>query len=123
VKRFSVLLLLACCQSGETSNPKPAPTGSAPAVSGPVIVADPSAYAADITRLCDSVKLSGADQVPAGERNLPLANWLAANLQTKDSREFLVKIQPLVGDAKATALEAEAKRVGLQTCALAAEWR
>jgi hypothetical protein len=44
-------------------------------------------------------------------------------LQTPESRQFLIKIQPLVGDAKADALEDEAKRVGLSGCALAAQWR
>lgn len=80
-------------------------------------------YAGDIEKLCNVVTLSGADQVPYGERALPIANWLAANLSTQESRQFLVHIQPLVGDDKANALEAEAKRVGLAACALAAEWR
>ena len=54
---------------------------------------------------------------------LLVANWLAANLETQESRDFLVKIQPFVGEEKATALENEAKRLGLAGCALAAEWR
>lgn len=128
---WTLLLLVSGCQSGETSaksgtaaSAAAKPSGGAPASgTGPVIVSDPTAYAADIGKLCDSLKLSGADQAPQGERNLPLANWLAANLATKESREFLVKIQPLVGEPKADALEAEAHRVGLSACALAAEWR
>jgi cell division protein FtsN len=49
--------------------------------------------------------------------------WLGPHVTTNDGREFLVAIQPLEGDAKALALETEAKRVGLTTCALATEWR
>ncbi|HWO17697.1 MAG TPA: hypothetical protein VNO30_02940 [Kofleriaceae bacterium] len=94
----------------------PAPPSAAPAPAG-------SAYAADIQKLCDVVARSGAESVPAGERVLPIANWLAANLTTPESRQFLVRIQPLAGEPKAEALEAEARRVGLSGCALAAEWR
>ena len=36
---------------------------------------------------------------------------------------FGTRIQPLTGNDKADALEAEARRVGHDGCALAAEWR
>jgi hypothetical protein len=97
---------LAGCQRTESSTPPPA-----------------SDYAQDIAALCDSVKRSGADQVDEDARALTIANWLGTNLKTPESRKFLVQIQPLVGEAKATALETEARRVGLAGCALAAEWR
>jgi hypothetical protein len=80
-------------------------------------------YAKDIEALCESVTRSGADKIEPEARTLTIANWLAANLTTADSRKFLVEIQPLVGEAKAAALDSEAKRVGLSGCALAAEWR
>jgi hypothetical protein len=82
-----------------------------------------SGYAGDIQKLCDVVQLSGVAGNPAEDRRLPIANWLAANLTTGESRQFLARIQPLVGNDKADALEAEARRVGLPGCALAAEWR
>jgi hypothetical protein len=80
-------------------------------------------YRSDIEDLCDVVVRSGADQLPAGERALALANWLAAHLQTQEAHDYLIRIQPLVGDPKAAALDAEARRVGLPRCALATEWR
>ncbi|HSS02681.1 MAG TPA: hypothetical protein VLM79_36720 [Kofleriaceae bacterium] len=83
----------------------------------------PEPYRADIATLCEVVVRSGADQVPAGERTLLIATWLSGHLQTAEAHEYLVKIGPLMGEAKAAALEAEAARAGLQTCALAAEWR
>jgi hypothetical protein len=90
-------------------------TETAPPVSGP--------YRADIGRLCDVVVQSGADRIPESERLLAVAQWLPAHLETQESHEFLARIQPLAGEAKAGALDAEAHRVGLPDCALAAAWR
>jgi hypothetical protein len=81
------------------------------------------AYREDIARLCDVLAQSGADQLPAGERALTIATWLAGHLTTPEAHEYLVRIQPLTGEPKAAALEAEARRAGLAGCALAAEWR
>ncbi len=104
------------CQRGEADESKTAPTPR------PSAAADVTKdYAADIGKLCDVVRLSGAPDDDA--QTLTTANWLAANLTTQDSRKFLVSIQPLVGVAKADALDAEAKRVGLDSCALSAMWR
>ena len=76
----------------------------------------PAPYTSDIENLCDAVVRSGADQLPAGERPLAIAQWLGAHLQTDDAHQYLVKIQPLEGEAKAAALEAEAQRIGLPGC-------
>lgn len=115
MKSVCLVLALVCgCQRGETSSGSS--SGSEPVAAG-------AEYAADIAALCDSVKRSGADKIDADARTLTIANWLGANLKTPESRKFLVRIQPLAGEPKATALETEAHRVGLAGCALAAEWR
>jgi len=104
---LTYLGLAAACQRG---------IGSAgPPVSEP--------YRSDIENLCDSIARSGADQLRAGERALTIASWLAANFQTEEAHAYMARIQPLTGEPKAAALEAEARRVGLPGCALAAEWR
>lgn len=123
------VLALAACSSARPPSPSgpaaaadPAPVVSpapAPAPAAPVA----PAYAADIEKLCDVVRLSGAEAESPEDRRLPIATWLAANLTTTESRQFLAQIQPLDGGRKADALEAEAKRVGLAGCSLAAEWR
>ena len=105
VKGLFFVALFAGCQGGEAGKPPP-----------------PQGYAADIGRICDVVRLADADKDP-GARQVTIAMWLGANLTTTEAREFLVKIQPLVGAAKGDALVAEAKRNGLDDCALAAEWR
>jgi hypothetical protein len=110
MQRFAVLFAWVCavasCQrSGST----------APSVS--------ERYRSDIENLCDVVARSGADQLAAGERALTIATWLPSHLATAEGHDYVIRIQPLTGDAKAAALEAEARRVGLPGCALAAEWR
>src|SRR5690242_7811067 len=93
-----VLVVCLGCQKGE---------GEAPASGQSVRAAAPgSDYAKDIEALCDVVARSGA--AADDSQTLLIANWLAANLTTQDSRKFLIKIQPLVGDQKAAALETEA---------------
>ena len=103
----------------------PAPT---PAPAAPAAPAGPSTppskeYAADIEKLCDVVRLAGVEGDRTDDRLLPIANWLAANLTTAESRQFLVRIQPMADLEKADALDAEARRVGLSGCNLAGEWR
>ena len=105
VKGLFLVALLAGCQRGEGEKP-PLPTG----------------YAADIGKICDVVRLADADKDP-GARQLTIAMWLGANLETQEARQFLVKIQPYAPGPKADALVAEAKRNGFDDCALAAEWR
>jgi hypothetical protein len=80
-------------------------------------------YKQDIINLCDVTHLSGADQLPEGSRSPSIAMWLGPHIKTTAGHDFLVKIQPLEGMDKAAALDAEAKHVGIGTCALADEWR
>jgi hypothetical protein len=113
------VLAAAACQSGEA---KETPAGNTTVIQLPKAqVSD--AYRADITTLCDVVHLSGADQKPKDERWPIIAMFLGPQIKTNEAHEFLVAIQPLQGEAKALALETEAKRVGLASCALANEWR
>lgn len=114
--------LIACalvaCQRSETQPSAGSAVGSAAPASSIA-----PAYRQDIDNLCEAVVRSGAEQRPASEHTLLIAQWLGANLTTEESHKFLVKIEPLRGAAKADALEAEAARVGLSGCALAAVWR
>jgi len=108
---LAVVAALGCQRTAEEPPP------------GKASAAAPAAYAKDIAQVCDVVSLSGADKVPEGDRVLPVAQYLGSHIETQQAREFLARIQPLVGAAKADALDAEAKKVGLAGCALSAEWR
>jgi len=122
--KWALLLCLAACQQG-ASDAQPATAASG---SGTTIISLPKAtvtdaYKTDITNLCDAVHASGADDKPKDERWQHIAMWLGPHITTDAGHEFLIAIQPLRGQAKVLALETEAKRVGLPTCALADEWR
>jgi hypothetical protein len=109
------LVIVFACRGDNPPQPaaEPPPTGAGSA----------TVYASDIEKLCDVVVRAGVADVDPNDRTYLVATWLASNLQTQEARKFLARIQPLEGEAKATALETEAKRVGLTGCALAAEWR
>lgn len=123
------VLLAAACQSGEdATTAEPIATLKEGSPQGTTIIQLPKppvtdAYRADITTLCDVVRLSGAADKPADERWTVVAMYLGPQIKTTEGRDFLVAIQPLKGEAKALALETEAKRVGLSSCELAKEWR
>jgi hypothetical protein len=118
MKRIVWLLIAAACQHGDASAPPPPGAGSAVARA---FVTD--GYRKDIDSLCNVVHLSGADEQPPDARQAIIAMWLGPHITTDDGRKYLVAIQPLQGEAKANELEAEARRVGLGGCPLAAEWR
>lgn len=116
------IALAAACQSAKEEAQPAAPAGDTKIISLPKAqVTD--GYRTDITNLCDAVRLSGAGEKPKDERWTHVAMWLGPNIKTSEGHEFLVAIQPLRGDTKALALDTEAKRVGLTSCALADEWR
>ncbi len=119
MKRFAWLLVAAACQSGSSSAPagKPA-AGSAGA--RPFVT---DAYRKDIEALCNVMKLSGAEDQPPDARQAIIAMWLGPHITTEDGHKYLIGIQPLQGEAKAAELEGEARRVGLDGCPLAKEWR
>lgn len=125
------VLAAAACQSGEnatTAAPPPSTTIKEGSPQGTTIIQLPKppvtdGYRADITTLCDVVRLSGAADKPKDERWTVVAMYLGPQIKTTEGRDFLVAIQPLKGEAKALALETEARRVGLASCQLANEWR
>ncbi|MDB4953399.1 MAG: mucin-associated surface protein [Myxococcales bacterium] len=108
MKWIACLLLVAGCQHGEGEAPKQSVTEK---------------YRNDIASICDVIHLADADKLAKNERAPIIAMWLGPHIQTDEARDFLAGVQPLTGEAKAQAFEAEARRVGLSSCALANEWR
>ena len=116
------LAIVAGCRGSSSGTSAGSSSGSSAAGSA-AASSVPEAYRSDIDNLCDAVARSGADQRPAAEHPLLIARWLGDHIHTDEARQYLAQIQPLTGEAKATALEAEARRVGLPRCALADQWR
>jgi hypothetical protein len=118
-------IALAACQSGSAAPPpskQPAAGPTRPAPPVPAVVEPGSAYAKDVDKLCNALTLSGAMDQPEEARQLTVAKWLGANLETSEVHTFLVKLQGLAPADKVTALNAEAKKVGLDGCALSKAW-
>jgi hypothetical protein len=118
---LTCLALAAGCQNGKQEAPTPH-SGDSKIIQLPKAQVT-EAYRADITNLCDAIERSGSTDKPKDERWTVVAMWLGPNIKTQEGRDFLVAIQPLKGEPKAVALDYEAKRVGLTTCALAETWR
>ena len=140
----AVIALAAGCQSGSASQ-APVPVAVAPAATvvvpapasppipaapkpatapgAPTPAADAAAYAADIANLCNVMERSGAKDYPEGQNIVPMAEFLGANIKTQAAKDFMIRVQPLAGEAHAAALDAEATSVGLSGCALSAVWR
>lgn len=121
------LALLGACQDGKQQSKATSPARTGDDATTTVVslpkAALTDAYKADITTLCDVVKLSGAEAKPRDEWWTHVAMFLGPAIKTPEGHEFLIAIQPLRGEAKALALDTEARRVGLASCALATEWR
>ena len=123
MKRFAWLLVAAACQSGSSSGPPPKPTentGDKSGIPRPFVT---DGYRKDVAALCNVMHESGADEQPADARQAIIAMWLGPHITTEEGHQYLIAIQPLHGEAKAAELEGEARRVGLDGCALASEWR
>ncbi|MBP6632348.1 MAG: hypothetical protein KBG28_02840 [Kofleriaceae bacterium] len=142
------LLLLGACQQGSppapaasaasapgrvaaaAGAPTPTPAGAAAAPPTASAAAAPVAvppggdgYAGDVDRICNVLEYSGALTNPEVSPIFATAQWLGQALQTEQGRQFLARVQPLTGAAKADALDDEARRVGLTSCPLADAWR
>lgn len=77
----------------------------------------------DLDRICNVIERAGVAQLPEGEQVMATIAWLPKNIESDAGREFLASIANLDGNAKADALEAGARRVGLGPCPVAQMWR
>jgi hypothetical protein len=102
-------MLMSACQSGTNDKPESA--------------AITAGYRADISRLCNVMHLSGADEQAPEERVYTTANWLGNNLETQQGRDYLVTFTQASDPDKPKTLLAEAKRVGVSPCPLADHWQ
>lgn len=105
-----------------------APAGESPARVAQAPVAPDGVWRAsplgrDIERVCNVLTYAGVTDKSPNEQLNAILEWLPQNIESEDGRNFLGSIAELQGNAKADALEAGAKKVGLSGCPLAASWR
>lgn len=120
--RFSLLLccgiwLVAGCRDDQ------APAGDQAAGGHPAVPAgvDPR-YQTEVADICFAEERSGAVQHDEGERLMIVAQWLGTRIITQPGRDFLASIARASPDEKAPLLQAEARRVGLDSCPVALRW-
>lgn len=82
----------------------------------------PSELHADIGRICDVERLSGADAEETTARSIIAAEWLGRNIATQEARDFLAKVATMGAADKAKALRAAAREAGLDACPTALAW-
>ena len=112
MKRLYWFVFLVACGNSSSSPPKDEPPAAVNAE-----------YKADLEAICDVVERSGATTLEGNERAMTTATWLGTNLKTQEARKFLSKLRQVKGAEKGDVLDAEAIRVGMSGCPLAAEWR
>jgi hypothetical protein len=119
-------LAIGCQSSSKSSNQSsnedpskdPEPTARAPARAA----ADTGGYHADIAKICDVEKLSGAEADETSARSIVAAEWLGRNLTTDQARDLLARLAQLAPEPKAKALRDEAEKAGLEACPTALAW-
>jgi hypothetical protein len=118
-----VAFVIAACESGGGGGGGGGGTAASTAPV-PVLAPPPSAaYARDIERVCNAERDSGAVDQPEEARQIIVAKWLGAQLETAEVHQLLARIQPMAGPAKGAALDAEARKVGLADCPVARRWK
>ena len=102
------IALVVACQSSSSKQDKP----------------DKKAddYTADINKICNVEKLSGAEADETTARTIIAAEWLGRNLTTDRARDFLAEVARVSAADKARKLRAEAKKLGLADCPTAIAW-
>jgi hypothetical protein len=79
-----------------------------------------SEYAKDVDRICNAIKYSGAEGIEdTNERVIKMAEWLKKNLKTPEATKLMQSFASMVPEQRETFLRSEAKKAGLDGCALA----
>jgi hypothetical protein len=129
------LLGVGCQRKAQDSTAARAPAAAAPAAAqgapspaATPTIAPPGAWRAsplgrDLERICNVLSYTGTENRSSGDQLNAILAWLPANIESEGGTDFLASIAELQGNAKADALDAGARKVGLAECALAQVWR
>ncbi len=78
--------------------------------------------ARDLTRICDGEKLSGALELPLGDRAMHTAIWLANTMESQSARDFSASIRALPMAERIDLLSEELSKHAIEQCDILARW-
>ena len=78
--------------------------------------------ARDLIRICDGEKLSGALELPLGDRAMHTAIWLASNMESQTARDFSASIRVKSMADRIVLLNAELTKHSIEQCDIIARW-
>ncbi|ACY17124.1 mucin-associated surface protein (MASP) [Haliangium ochraceum DSM 14365] len=96
---------------------------AARAPGAPTEAAEATGYAAEMADICHAEERSGALELSEAERPFTVAQWLGGRVRSDEGRAFLGALAQVSAAAKPDVLDAEAAKLGLDTCPLADRWR
>ncbi|MBL4633338.1 MAG: hypothetical protein JKY56_05675 [Kofleriaceae bacterium] len=78
--------------------------------------------ARDLIRICDGEKLSGALELPLGDRAMHTAIWLASNMESQAARDFSASIRALPMAERIVLLNDELSKHAIEECDIIGRW-
>lgn len=113
----SLLFSLVACQSKAKEEVVTAPPAPPAEASQPM-----TGFALDLDRICNVEDLSGALELPSGDRALHTAIWLAKTIETQEARDFLAELTKLEADARIQLLEVKLAEYKITSCEILHTW-
>lgn len=98
-----------------------APASSAPR-SAPVSPPEAATLAADLDRICNAERYSGALEQEEGARALATARWLALNLRSQEGRDLSATLAKLPNPERIARLRRAAAAESISPCPMLASW-
>lgn len=83
---------------------------------------DGTPMARDLNRICEGELLSGALDLPLGDRASHTAIWLASNLESQAGREFSAALRALPISERATRVREELEKHSIAKCSIIQRW-
>ena len=81
-----------------------------------------TALALDLDRLCNAEELSGALDLPTGDRALHTGIWLAKNIETQEVRDFVAELTKLGPDERIARLTTKLAEHEISSCEIVHAW-
>jgi hypothetical protein len=81
-----------------------------------------TALEVDLDRICNAEELSGALEMPSGDRALHTGIWLAKTIETQEARDFVAELTKLESVARIEVLQAKLAEHKISHCEIVNTW-